>query len=204
MKKSIWMVFILILMTSLAACNGSSEHSVHKGIYQRYSNLTSFYSEAKVTVFSRNTKSVYHVRQFFKAPDNFALFIDSPEEVAGSGYILKDGKFTLNSGFGQNQNADILFPEEKNTLFLCDFFEEYYKSEESAEKVTSAPLDKSTTLTCFIPNGKKDRFVQNLKIDNKTFLPIELITYDIDQNPVVMLEFNDFKRNCDIDQRIFN
>ena len=204
MKKSIWMAFVLILTLSLCACGKSSQHDTYREIYQRYHKMSSFYASAKVTVRGVGTETTYAIRQFYEAPDKFALFVDAPEEVAGSGYTTQDGKFLLKSGFGQSAEVDVSFPKEKNTLFLCDFFEEYYSSEEAHAAVNSAPLEQNTVLNCFLTNGKKDRFMQKLTIDNKTFLPLTLETYDIDNRPRVTVEFTDFKRDCDIDQRIFN
>ncbi len=204
MKKSIWAIVVLILATSLCACGKTSQHDIYKEIYKRYSQMTSFYATANVTVETGSIKSVYSIRQFYQAPDKIALFIDSPEEVSGSGYIASDGKFLLKSGFGQTARIPLAFPDKKNILFLNDFFEEYFKSEESVSEASSSPLAKTTVLTCFLPDGSDTEFMQRLTLDSKTCLPLILETCDINQKPVIKAEFTDFKRNCDIDQRIFN
>jgi outer membrane lipoprotein-sorting protein len=194
----------LILMTSLCSCGEKSQHGVYQEIYKRYNNMESFYAEAEVTVRSDKTESVYMVRQFYESPDKFSLMVDSPETVAGSGYTAKDGVFLLKSGFGQTAECEAAFPEEKNVMFLCDFFDEYYKSEEIFVRTNGALAGDTTTLTCFLPGKNEKRFMQSLKIDNKTYLPLVLETYDIDKKPVVTVKYGEFKRNCDIDEKIFD
>ncbi len=205
MKKSMLAVLIVnILMISLLGCAKESGHDIYKEIYKRYNDLNSFYAEAEVTVYGDKLESTYLIRQFYEEPDKFAVEFDAPEEIAGSGYSSQNGKLALKSGFGDKKVCEIAFPDQKNTIFLNDFFEEYYKSEETFVETNSGLTDNSTLLTCFIPGKSKKRFKQSLKIDNKTYLPLELTTYDIEENPVVIVRFGEFKRNCDIDDKIFN
>lgn len=205
MKRSIAAaVAVIILATSLCGCGKNSRHSTYREIYQRYSQMESFYAAATVTVRSDKTESVYSVRQFYEAPDKFAFVVDAPDAVAGSGYTAKGGQLLLKSGFGDKAAYPIAFPEEKNYMFLCDFFEEYCKSEENAVEASGALGGNSTTLTCFTQDRSKERFKQSLSFDNKTYLPLVLETYDISGEPVLTVEFLEFKRNCDIDEAIFD
>ena len=205
MKKGITAVFIaIILMTNLSGCGQKSGHDIYEGIYKRYTNLNSFYAEVEVIVLGDKLKSVYLGRQFYEAPDKFSFEVDSPQEVSGSGYTLKGGKVLLRSGLGDQKVLDVSFPREKNTIFLCDFFEEYYKSEETFIETAKSIYGETTVLSLYLPGKSEKRFMQSLKIDNKTYLPLELTTYDINKNPVVIVRFGEFKGNCDIDQRIFD
>ena len=205
MKRSMMAALaVVVLMMSLVGCGEKTQHDVYKEIYKRYTDIRSFYSEVEITVKNEKMSSVYSARQFYEAPDRFALVIDSPEEVAGSGYTAKDGKFLLKSGFGSKESVTIAFPDEKSTVFLCDFLEEYYKSEETFLETSGGFSGNKTTLTCYISGGSEKRFMQSLEIDNDTYLPIKLSTYDIEKNPVVEVRFGEFKRNSDIDERIFN
>ena len=110
------------LMISLLGCAKESGHDIYKEIYKRYNDLNSFYAEAEVTVYSDKLESTYLIRQFYEEPDKFAVEFDSPEEIAGSGYSSQNGKLALKSGFGDKKVCEIAFPDQKNTIFLNDFF----------------------------------------------------------------------------------
>ncbi len=205
MKKSIIaMMMALILATSLIGCGKQTPQDAYKEIYKRYNDLKSFYAAATVRVITKSGESEYAVRQFFEAPSKFAFFVDSPESVAGSGYVAKDGNFILKSGTGDKFESSIAFPDSKNCMFVCDFFEEYYKSEETAETVSGGIAGENLVMKCYIPGKNPNRFMQSLTVDLKTYLPTVLTTYNIDGKPVFEVEFNDFKRNAEIDEKIFN
>ena len=205
MKKSIVAVCAaVVLMINLAGCGKKSQHDVYKEIYTRYNEMQSFYAEVSITVQSEKMSSEYIARQFYEAPDKFSVVVDSPEEVAGSGYTAKEGKYTLKSGFGDEKVLDIVFPNEKNTIFVCDFFEEYYKSEETFAQTSGGIAENTTTLSCYLGGSNPKRFMQSLEVDNKTYLPLKLTTYDIDKKPVVVVEFFGFIRNAKPDQRLFD
>ncbi len=205
MKKSIIATAVaLVLATSLCGCGEKTQHDTYKEIYKRYSNMESFYAAATVTVRSDKSESVYSVRQFYEAPDKFAFFVDSPESVAGSGYVAKNGEFRLKSGTGSDFDTGIAFPDSKNCMFLGDFFEEYYKSEETSVAADNSIVSDKTVMSCFLPDKNPKRFMQSLTVDSKTYLPLKLVTFDIDKKPVVEVSFDDFKRNADIDERIFD
>ena len=113
MKKRITAVFAaLILVTSLIGCDEKSPQDAYKEIYKRYNHMESYYASATVTVISDKGESEYSVRQFYEAPDKFAFFVDSPESVAGSGYVAQNGNFTLKSG---TKTSEGLRPPAKST-----------------------------------------------------------------------------------------
>ncbi len=205
MKKSIFAVLAaFILATSLAGCGEKSPQDAYREIYSRYNHMKSFYAAATVRVISDKGESEYSVRQFYEEPDKFAFFVDSPENVAGSGYVAKDGQFTLKSGTGDSFASRIAFPDSKNCMFICDFFEEYYKSEETAVTADNGLIEDKIVMQCYTADRNPNRFMQSLTVDTKTFLPIMLATYNAENKPVIEVEFHDFKRNADIDEKIFN
>ena len=205
MKKSIFAALAaLILATSLGACGEKSPQDAYKEIYKRYNHMQSYYAAATVTVISDKGESEYSVRQFYEEPDKFAFFTDAPESVAGSGYVAKDGKFKLKSGTGDSFDAEIAFPDSKNCMFICDFFEEYYKSEEISVAVDNGLSADKLVMQCYTSDRNPNRFMQSLTIDTKTYLPLELTTYNTEGKSVINVEFHDFKRNADIDDKIFD
>lgn len=202
MKKFVAVVATFVLMISLGAC-GFDGHDVYKEIYKRYNDIKTFRAVAEVTVVNERTENVYLVKQLFVAPDKFLLEVVEPAEIAGSGYVCKDGEFVIKSGFGHNEEVMGWSGLAHGVLFVNDFFEEYFKSEETAVDVSKNSDAGTTVLECYL-NGKNEKqFMERLWIDNKTFLPVKMETYDINKELVVRVKFKEFARNCEIDESEF-
>lgn len=203
MKKCITAILGVILMISLAGCGAVGHHDVHKEIYKRYYSPKSYYAEAELTITNDRSRNVYHVRQFYLAPDKYSVVVDSPENVAGSGYVFKDGTVLLKSGFGKNEKLPCT-PDGRSSSCLADFFAEYYKSEEASVSVSGGVVNEpETVMSCQLSGKKTNMFSQKLWINNETFLPVKLETYDADNNAVVTVTYNEFKLNCDLDDSFF-
>lgn len=203
MKKCVAAVLAVILTISLTSCGMRTNHDAYEEIYKRYNKMTSFYAYVKVTAVNERTKNIYLAKQFFSAPDKYCVQFEEPEDIAGSGYIFKDGELVLVSGFGKAEKIDAEYREVDSTTFIVDFLEEYYNSEESFVSTSKDIESEITVLNRY--TGEKDRncFSQRLSFDNNTYLPIKLETFDVEGNLAVMVEFKEFKRDCDIDKHIF-
>ncbi len=204
MKRCIAVMLTGILMISFAACKSAGRHDAYKEIYKRYNNMESYYAEVEITSRNDRSENVYHVRQFYKAPDMYSMVVDGPEEIAGSGYVFKNGEVKVKSGFGKSEILDIYSPDERGSSCIADFFAEYYKSEETMVAATGGVTGNATTvMNCQLSGKNVNLFSQSLWIENKTFLPIKLETYDVNNNVVVTVNYNEFKLNCDLEDSFF-
>lgn len=203
MKKGIAAFVSVILMTTLAACGRTSGHDAYKEIYRRYNAMESFRARVEITAKNERTENTYIVRQVYAAPDRFGVIVEEPQELADSGYMFKNGEVVLKSGFGHNEILKDLSPSNRSAMFLVDFFEEYYKSEDAYAETLGKSNPDETVMSCMPGDGDKNRFSQSLWIDNKTFLPIRLETYDSNGNLTFRVRFLEFERNCDIEDSDF-
>lgn len=196
MKKSITAVLAAaILMTSLCSCGRKTEHDHYREIYKRYNDLHSFSATVEVTVQNSQGKSAYTAEQKYKAPDWFEVTFIRPQSLSGSGYVFDGETVLLKSGFGHTEEIQNAALSVAGSVSVADFFEEFYKSEETSVLTESCVTGNQTCLNCFLPGKNKKRFRQSLWIDNDTYLPIRLETYGIDEKPTVTVEFCDFVRN---------
>ncbi len=202
MKRCIAVIFAFVLMMSLCGCKEGS-HDVYEKIYERYYNMKSFSAVAEVTVKNERTENRYVVKQLFEAPDSFLLRVSEPKELEGSGISAQGGQVKLRSGFGQDEVLRSELSMGHGVLFVSDFFETYFKSEETSVSAAKSKGDSVTVLECFLGGKNEKRFMQKLWIDNETFLPVKLETYDINQNPAVTVTFKEFQRDCGIDPKEF-
>ena len=202
MKRCIATILAFVLMISLSGCKTGS-HDAYEEIYERYYNMKSFSAVAEVTVKSDKTENRYVVKQLYEAPDSFLIRVVEPKELEGSGVSLQGDQMILNSGFGHNEALGGELSAGHGVLFVSDFFETYFKSEETSVSAATSKGDSVTILECFLGGKNEKRFMQKLWIDNETFLPLKLETYDINQNPSVTVSFREFQRNYEIDPKNF-
>ncbi len=205
MKKVSAVIYALILMISLTACKGQKvSHDSYKKIYDMYGNIKSYTAEAEITVKSNLTENVYTVKQYYLAPDNYKMEIVSPKDLSGTGYSLCDGRINMQSNFGEVFSLEDYVPEDRNYVFINDFFEGYYKSEDAYVETGKTSLnDECTVLKNVLSEQNPYRYSQCMWISNASLEPRKLVTYDMDNNEVLSVEFKSFSINGDIDKKIF-
>lgn len=192
-----------LLVMSLGACCRNTEHNTYKEIYKRYNNMESFSATVQITVQNGQTEHCYSAEQYYIAPDKFAMTVTEPEAVSGSGYVFDGDTVLLKSGFGHGETLEGISVRERSSVALSDFFEEYYKSEETAVVTEKSLAGDDIRMDCFLQEKNKQRYMQSLWIDNDTYLPLRLVTYDVDEQPVVIVVFRKFERDCKIEEKKF-
>ena len=192
-------------MISMTSCKGSGvSHDNYKKIYDMYSNINSFTAEADITVKSNLTENTYTVKQHYLAPDNYKMEIVSPENLSGTGYSFCDGRINMQSSYGEVFALEDYVPEDRNYIFVNDFFEGYYKSEDAfVETGRNSLNDECTVLKNVLSESNPYRYSQCMWISNKDFAPQKLVTYDMDNNEVITVNFKKFTINDDLTKDIF-
>ena len=190
-------VLAAILMTiSLCSCGAEkSEHSVYTDIFEIYNSLETYTAEGTMTVVSNLTDNSYAFKQYYAAPDKYRIDFD------GMSYICAGGNVYMKSGGGA-QTLENYISGDKNYIFVTDFFNEYFKSEDASVTVSGAE-NGFTVLDAPSGGGNIYRAEQSMWVDNKTYLPIKIETRDANKKPVLTVEFSDFKLNEKIDESVF-
>lgn len=197
MIKRISAVFAVILMiTSLCSCGEKTEHSVYTEIFETYNSLKSYRAEGTLTVISNLTQKQYEFKQYYTYPDKYRI------DFNDMSYIYSDGGVFLKSA-GNSQVIDNYIAGDKNYIFVTDFFNEYFGSEEASVTVSGGIENGNTVLNSPCGGANAYRAGQSMWVDNKTCLPTKIETVDADKNPVLTVEFSDFALNEKIDGSIF-
>lgn len=192
-------------MISMTSCKGSEvSHDNYKKIYDMYSNINSFTAEADITVKSNLTENTYTVKQHYLAPDNYKMEIVAPENLSGTGYSFCDGRINMQSNYGEVFALEDYVPEDRNYVFVNDFFEGYYKSEDAfVETGRNSLNNECTVLKNVLSESNPYRYSQCMWISNQDYAPQKLVTYDIDNNEVLTVNFKKFTINDDLTKDIF-
>lgn len=205
MKKVSAALLALILMITMTSCKGGDvSHDNYKKIYDMYSNIKSFTAEADITVKSNLTENTYTVKQYYLAPDNYKMEIVAPKNLSGTGYSFCDGRINMQSNYGEVFSLEDYVPEDRNYVFINDFFEGYYKSEDTFVETGKTSLsDECTVLKNVLSESNPYRYSQCMWISNESYAPQKLVTYDMDNNEVLTVDFKNFTINEEIKKDIF-
>jgi len=204
LRKAFAVIFAaLVLMITLASCGGKMKHDSYKRVYDRYNDIKSFVAEADVTVKTNLTANTYTVKQYYLAPDNYKMEITAPESLAGTGYTVCNGKINMHSGTGEIFVLEDYIPEDKNYVFINDFFESYYKSEDAFVETSGGITEDCTVLKNMLSEDNPYRHSQCIWINNADLSPEKLVTYDMEDNEVLSVEFKSFDFDSELEKELF-
>ena len=110
----------------------------------------------------------------------------------------------MQSSYGEVFALEDYVPEDRNYVFLNDFFEGYYKSEDAfVETGRNSMNDECTVLKNVLSESNPYRYSQCMWISNQDYAPQKLVTYDMDNNEVITVDFKKFTINDDLTKDIF-
>ena len=130
--------------------------------------------------------------------------IVAPDNLSGTGYSFCDGRINMQSSYGEVFSLEDYVPEDRNYVFINDFFKGYYKSEDAFVETGKTSLNtECTVLKNVLSEGNPYRYSQCMWISNDGCVPEKLVTYDMDNNAVLTVEYKKFSINDEINKEIF-
>ena len=201
LKKSFFIMFVL----ALAGCSKASDTNEYATIQDKLVNMESYSCEAEVTFYSNKGENKYTINQQAKNDGRYFLETTSPDNVKGN-IILFDGNMLWQ--YNPNLDSKISVGDkdkmERKEICLFTFLENYLKSKDVA--LETANIDESvyTILEAKIPGGNKYFDSEKLFINNETTLPERLVIYDTEGKERVLVTYNNFVYNPEIEDSKFN
>lgn len=197
MKKSISVILIVILMISFSGCKKDINNEINK----IYRDLQSYTAKVNVTVVGNKGTEEYEMFQIFSG-GRYRVEITKPERMKGTVVVLSDDEMWLQ---GAGEPAIYMkkgfSEEERDYMFIRDFLDEYY----SGESLPALISDENGRIMMNLQsNGKNERrFNQCLWIDERSKLPVCLVTCDKNGEEVVRVEYISFNYKAEIDESVF-
>ena len=208
MCKKILLLF-LTLMMSLSVCGCSRPFSdrdmdIYEKIHKYYSKMESYSCDLDFTVFSNKTENRYFVSQSSVLPNKFYTRVTDPNGTF-SVTTITNGELTKTTADGSEYSLTIPNQEYVSLLFVNNFFDAYYSSEETSISVdSSATKSAKTILDVFVSENDLCIEKVSMAIDNKTLFPHTLTVYDTDGKKLILAKYENFKYNNKIDDSVFN
>lgn len=177
---------------------------IYTRIFYKYNDLKSYRCLVKVTATSNKTTRAYTMEQYYRAPDCYRVEVLSPEEIKGLVTVYANNSMTtVQPGIESKFTLLNYNPVYESYIFLPDFFEAYYKSEQTTVITMNEEDSKYTILKADIPGSNIYRFSQSLWIDNQSLLPIKMEIYDIANKPTISVEFDQVELDVELEDELF-
>ncbi|MDK2800136.1 MAG: hypothetical protein PWP27_1944 [Clostridiales bacterium] len=193
-------------MITLGSCGPKDKSTdMYSRIYEKYKDIKSYQCEMTMTITSNKTTKQYKLKQYYKSPDKYKMKIIEPKELQGLITIYSNNTVTTIQPEIQGKFSLLNFnPIGESYIFLPDFFEAYFKSEQTSVTTMGNKESRYTVLKADIPGSNIYRFSQSLWINNTTFLPSKMEVYDIKKKPVISIIFDLIEFNVQLEDKIFD
>ena len=197
MKKGIIAMAVILMMT-MCGCQ-KDNHKEYSKIYENYGDIKNYSADIDVMVVSSDGETKYSAKQYYMAPDLYRLDYTS-EDMQGISCVLSGENLSFMDKEGNVTDFRGYVPNEKYYIFLNDFMERYCKSEDAKSSVEKG----KTVLEVLGEEDDPNRAKMRLWVDNKSYIPIKLVTYNDKDEERVIVEFKNFKMNTKIDKKLFD
>lgn len=197
MKKSISVILIVILMISFLGCQKDINNEINK----TYRDLQSYTAKVRVTVVGNKGTEEYEMSQIYSG-GRYRVEITKPERMKGTVAILSGDEMWLQSvGEPAIYMEKGFSDEERDYMFIKDFLDEYYSNESLP---TLMPDENGRIMMNLQSSGKNERrFNQSLWIDERSKLPVCLVTCDKNGEEVIRVEYISFDYKAEIEESVF-
>ena len=166
--------------------------------------METYECKGTLTRISNKTENVYGIKQYYKSTGEYKLELTSPDDVSGNYTVFDETSIFQYNPRVQNKIIENV-PESqmRNELFLGCFIKNYFQSEDVTVETSNMDNIQSTVLEAVIPGQNKYTATEKLWIDEETLNPVKLVIYDTEGKERYIIEYSDFKYNCDIDDNMF-
>ena len=203
-KRFLFMLSVIGGLLIMAACSSIYERvdaDAYERIHRQLMTMESFAAEATVQFNANNNSHVYHTIQRARITGEYRIEVIGPSAVAGNTTVF-DGA-TITQFNTQGRISSTQDSPERLEILLTSFVRNFITSQEVS--VMAASVDESlvTILEAEIPGGHPYLHRARLWVDNETLLPIQLVIYGADEQERIVVSYQNFEYNIEIDDALF-
>lgn len=204
-------LFLLIILSlsltfPLVGCsNNTNTISSYKDIQEALMNMESYTSNLTITYISNKGETEYSVLQTVKKDGRYILETTAPEDLAGS-FIIYDGNLIWQYNPHNEEKISVADKEkmERQQISIFTFLENHLNSQDITVETSATDESIYTVLEAVIPSNNTYFSTEKLWLNNSSNMPEKLVIYDKDGAERVIVVFNDFTYNPNIEDNIFN
>ena len=197
---------LLLVGVALAGCRPgpSADRDIYERIHNALLSMRGYQADATVTYISNKSQHTYQVRQFARMSGEYRIEVTGPERVAGNITVNDNRTITqFNTNIRGAYAVNTHESPERLELFVTSFVRNYLRSQEVTISVAAAESGLATVLEAMIPGEHPYMRTSKLWVCNNTLLPLRLVIYDADGVERVIVVYENFEFNVDLDDNLF-
>lgn len=199
MKKYLLILLAIISIITCMGCTNKKDEDINK--YTSYlKSLDTYSSNVKVTIKNSKQNVEHNIKQIYSKDEGKYLQVNDERCI----WILKDKTMIKdlknNKVYEQKEEMDYSY----KLSFISEYIKRLYVNETvnySFEKINDCSYALIEFLICD-NNRNYEKAVLYLNAENS--LPEKVIVYDGEGNESVIIQYNEFKGNINIDREIFD
>ena len=197
MKKAL--IPLMIMMLILGGCSKPAmpQLDTSKRIYNTFAGMQSYSAIVRLTTYSNNNTNTYEMKQYYKTPDKMR------SESGGVITVINGERATIKgNGASSPLKMERLGVEDSDFMFLQNFFEAYYRNEDT---VASVSADDSELVTLSVDTGLSNQYKAEAKLvlDTAQMKPVSLEIKGRDGKTYSKIEYTEFKINPELGDELF-
>lgn len=206
MRRRIWglSVVLLSVVLALAGCFGGKKDAgaVVKDLDKQVEKLESYTSTGTMTLHTGTEPQEYQVEVSFQKPAYYRISL-SNEKKDISQIVLKndDGVFVLTPHLNKSFRFQSDWPKNQGQVYLYESLVNSINQDKDRQFTTDGDSYVFDVLANY-SNSSLSR--QKIWINKKSYAPQTVEIYDAQNQPVVVMNFNDFKFNETFEKDYFD
>lgn len=205
LHRAVPICILFCIMLFLSACKPLTPEERFIQGQKFIAELNCYSTTARYRVMKDDEIREYRFKQWVQLPDNFKIQMLWPENLRNK-TILSDGKeiWIHHPLVNDTLRFDLPAVKEQRPLFIGDFINDYWLSEEVRKEIREVDGKEYIVLGCPSLHGSKRDATQWLWLNGDNFLPVKLVTCDQLQNVLEEVSFDNFDKGWKVPEDFFN
>ncbi len=194
--------FVLAGLLFFGGCGGERSQGpmTEAGLWEFWSQLSSYEATIQITFFTNQTGNTYTVRQQALSSGPYRMEIVAPESVKGV-LTLFDGEKTIQEDPSIGMRVTAAETPVRDALFVYSFWQQYAQTASSSSDEKGSQEEYMWEIQMEGTHEKLDH--ARLWLDGETGNPKRMEVYDRENQVSIQMEYLDFQPNVDLDPSVF-
>lgn len=191
------------MIVFLSACGEKSQEDVLGALTSKVEEMGGYETNAKMTLQTGTEPQSYNIQVWHKKDAYYRVMLESDKKDQSQIILRNDeGVFVLTPSLNKSFKFQSDWPDNSSQAYLYESLVNDILSDEEATFETKDGNYVFTTKTNYKNNKTLPK--QEIVLTKKDLKPVKVTVMDQDQNPLVQVEFTDFKFDPKFDSDAFD